>query len=110
MGSSPTTPILHKYQEDRFVPMKYLITTSYAWYNRGEQLILLYCIQNIPFTFDELPEIVKQNPEIIEKANSERSWEVEDLYNASRYLIMEECHPLMNEIELENPELMPADL
>ena len=33
----------------------------------------------------------------------------EDLYAWSDYLIMEECHPLMFELELENPEALPQD-
>jgi hypothetical protein len=27
----------------------------------------------------------------------------------SNYLIMEECHPLMFELDLENPEELPCD-
>ena len=39
--------------------MKYLIHTQYCWYDtsEGEKLVLMYFIQNVPFTFDELPEI-----------------------------------------------------
>jgi len=31
------------------------------------------------------------------------------LYQSSYYLILEECHPLMFEVELENPEMLPVD-
>jgi hypothetical protein len=31
------------------------------------------------------------------------------LYVYSNYLIMEEMHPLMFDIEVENPELLPKD-
>jgi len=89
--------------------MKYKISTKYAWYNRGQYLVLLYCIQDIPFTFDELPSIAKENPEVLDLANNEHRWEVEQMYNASMYLIAEECHPMMFELELENPELMPVE-
>ena len=90
-------------------PMKYRIETKYAWYNKGSTLILIYYIQNVPFTFDELPEIAKQHPEVIKLADEEKRWEPEDLYRASMYLMMEECHPMMYELELENPELLPVD-
>jgi hypothetical protein len=70
---------------------------------------LLYLIQNIPFTFDELPELARQNPSVIQLANSCRRWTAEDMYRASMYLMMEECHPMMYELELENPELLPVD-
>ena len=70
--------------------MKYRIETKYAWYNKGSTLILIYYIQNVPFTFDELPEIAKQHPEVIKLADEEKRWEPEDLYRASMYLMMEE--------------------
>ena len=36
-------------------------------------------------------------------------WEPEDLYRAARYLNAEECKPLVFELELKNPELLPVD-
>ena len=89
--------------------MKYLIHTKYCWYDKGDKLVLMYFIQNMPFTFDELPSIAKDDPEIVEMANSEKRWEQEDLYKAYQYLMTEECHPLKFELELEYPELMPVD-
>ena len=89
--------------------MKYLIHTKYCWYDKEDKLVLMYFIQNMPFTFDELPSIAKDDPEIVEMANSERRWKEEDLYKAYQYLMTEECHPLNYELELENPELMPVD-
>ena len=89
--------------------MKYRIDARYVWYNRGTQLVLMYFIQSIPFTFDDTPESYIYDPEILECADNERRFEPEDLYQASYYLMMEECHPLMFEVDLENPEMMPAD-
>ena len=89
--------------------MKYRIDTKYAWYDHeGDHLVLMYLIQNIPFTFDELPELARQNPSVIQLANSYRRWTA-DMYRASIYLMMEECHPMLYELELENPELLPVD-
>ena len=91
--------------------MKYHIDTKYAWYDHqeGRVLILLYFIQNVPFTFDELPEIAKSHPEVVNLADDEKRWTPEGLYRASSYLMLEECHPMLYELELENPELMPVD-
>ena len=90
--------------------MKYRIETKYAWYDHeGEHLVLLYLIQNIPFTFDELPELARQNPSVIQLANSYPRVTAEDMYRASIYLMTEECHPMMYVLELENPELLPVD-
>ena len=109
-GSSPPTRIPTKYSGISDKPMKYRIDTKYAWYDHeGDHLVLMYLIQNIPFTFDELPELARQNPSVIQLANSYRRWTAEDMYRASMYLIAEECHPMLYELELENPELLPVD-
>jgi hypothetical protein len=91
--------------------MKYRIDTTYAWYGgeNGSCLILVYLIQNIPFTFDELPEIAKYQSEILETADNGKKWTIEEMYRASMYLMAEECHPMVFDLELENPELLPVD-
>lgn len=89
--------------------MKYRIDTTYCWYNRGKEIVFMYFINGIPFTFDDLPHSGMYTTEIVEHANNESAYEPEDLYQASYYLILEECHPLMFELELENPELLPCD-
>jgi len=90
--------------------MKYRIETKYAWYDHeGEHLVLLYLIQNIPFTFDELPEIARNLPEVVQTANGNKRWSSEEMYKSSVYLMLEECHPMCFELELENPELLPVD-
>jgi hypothetical protein len=89
--------------------MKYRIDARYVWYNKGTQLVLMYFIQNIPFTFDDVPDSLMYDLELIELADNEKRFEPEDLYKSSFYLIDEECHPMLFEVELENPEMMPAD-
>jgi hypothetical protein len=69
----------------------------------------MYFINSVPFTFDDVPESYMFDVEILELADNERRFEPEDLYQASYYLMLEECHPLMFDLELENPEMMPAD-
>jgi hypothetical protein len=89
--------------------MKYRIDARYVWYNKGSQLVLMYFINQVPFTFDDVPDSLMYDLELIELADNERRFEPEDLYRSSFYLIDEECHPLMFEVELENPEMLPAD-
>jgi len=69
----------------------------------------MYFINHIPFTFDELPEIAFSDPELIELADQQLRWEPEDLYRTSFYLIDEQCHPMLFDVELENPECLPVD-
>ena len=90
-------------------PMKYRIDTSYCWYNGGKQIVLMYFINHIPFTFDDVPDDGLFDLSLIEIADGERRFEPEDLYQASYYLMAEECHPLMYELDLENPEMLPVD-
>jgi hypothetical protein len=89
--------------------MKYKIDAAYCWYNRETTIVLMYFINGIPFTFDELPHTGFHTIEIVEEANQNRTFEPEDIYQSSYYLIMEECHPLMFEVDLENPEALPVD-
>ena len=91
--------------------MKYQITTEYAWYDtpEGSNVILAYFIQNVPFTFDELPEIARNLPEVEMAANDNKRWTPEEMYRASMYLMTEEAHPMMFELEVDRPELLPVD-
>ena len=89
--------------------MNYRIDTAYCWYNKGTKIVLMYFINQVPFTFDELPDCAMQDLELIHLADNERKFEPEDLYKSSFYLIDELCHPLMFEVELENPEMLPVD-
>jgi hypothetical protein len=70
-------------------------------------IVKMYFIQDIPFTFDELPEGSIYDKELIEIANKYYHYEPEDLYKNSFYLIDEEAHPCLFDLELENPEDMP---
>jgi len=89
--------------------MKYRIDARYVWYNRGSMIVLMYFINQVPFTFDELPDESLFDLELIKIADNERRFEPEDLYQASYYLMLEECHPFLFDVELENPEMLPAD-
>jgi hypothetical protein len=70
----------------------------------------MYFIQDIPFTFDELPEGAIYDKGLIETANKYYHYEPEDLFKNSFYLIDEEAHPCLFDLELENPEDMPPDI
>jgi hypothetical protein len=73
-------------------------------------IVKMYFIQDIPFTFDELPEGSIYDKELIEIANKYYHYEPEDLFKNSFYLIDEEAHPCLFDLELENPEDMPPDI
>jgi len=88
--------------------MKYKITYSYNWYKvEGDKFIIkTYHINGIPFTFDDLPTIMQDDPEIIAKAEQQLIMTPEIFYQKSFYLIDEQCHPCLFELDLENPEAL----
>ena len=87
--------------------MKYTLSQSYCFY-MGE-VVRMYFIEGVPYTFDELPLLVQEHPEVQMEALSQRDYDDDDLYNYSNYLMMEEMHPLMYDFEVLNPELLPQD-
>lgn len=91
--------------------MGYKISTDYCWYKlENEDIIVkMYFMNHIPFTFDEIPSIVTEDPEVITIANRNRKYNPEDLYKTSFYLIDEQAHPCLFPVDLENPEDLPDD-
>ena len=89
--------------------MSYRIDKGYCWYNNRSQIVLMYFISGIPFTFDELPDGHLYDQELCREADKNLPYEPEDLYRSSFYLIDEEVHPCLFPVELENPEDMPQD-
>jgi len=87
--------------------MTYKITSHYCFHNGT--IVDMYFINGIPFTFDNITTIMEDDPYVIMEAKDNISYDSEDMYRWSNYLIMEECHPLIYELELENPEAMPRD-
>jgi hypothetical protein len=88
--------------------MSYKITSSYNWYEAGcdKFIIKTYYINGIPFTFDELNEFDQKNPEIIAKAEQQFLMTPNEFYLKSFYLIDEQAHPMLFEMDLENPEVL----
>lgn len=73
-------------------------------------IVMMWFINGIPFTFEELPQAVQD----LDDVRTEADWySLEytdiDLYNASEYLIMEQCHPLIFDMEYmtDNYENIP---
>lgn len=92
--------------------MKLKITTTYNHYttpDNDKMICKFYLINNIPFTFDEIPRISQDDPAVIALADISYRYSAEDLFRASNYLILEEAHPLLFDLDLENPELLPID-
>lgn len=73
------------------------------------EVVRMYFIQDLPYTFDELPLLIQEHPLVQTEALSYKDYDDEELFRVSNYLVMEEMHPLIYDIEVENPELLPKD-
>tara|TARA_Y100000022_G_scaffold148566_1_gene130258 strand:- start:216 stop:515 length:300 start_codon:yes stop_codon:yes gene_type:complete len=89
--------------------MNLKLSKAFVW-NETEgfkRVVTMFFINGIPFTWDELTEEEERSYSPTIAANThQRVYTPEDLFKASGYLIMEECHPCFFELELENPELL----
>jgi hypothetical protein len=89
--------------------MSYQISQAYCWYNNGTMIVKMYFINQIPFTFDEMPDGHMYDDDLKRLADKQRTFEPEDLFKNSFYLIDEEAHPLLFEMDLENPQDLPDE-
>lgn len=91
--------------------MKYKLSFGYRWIDTAKEsfIVKMYFIQEIPYTFDEVPQVIQDDPEIDLEAGENKRYTDEDIYLSSMYLSLEEAHPLMYELEYENPECLPVD-
>ena len=95
----------------------FVIETTYCWYieeleDSFERIVLMYFINGIPFTFDELEDLDQTEedlPMITTIADYEKRYNTAELYRFYGYLMQEEMHPMVFPIDLENPEDLPPD-
>jgi len=73
------------------------------------QVVRMYFIQGMPYTFDELPQLVQDHPSVQTEALQYPDYDDEQLYLASSYLVTEGAHPLMFDVPVNDPELLPKD-
>ena len=73
-------------------------------------IVKMYFINQVPFTFDELEDGHLYDKDLRKLADKQRSFDPEDLFKSSFYLIDEEAHPLLFEVDLENPQDLPEDI
>ena len=87
--------------------MEYVLSQKYVFYMGN--VVRMYFIQGIPYTFDELPQIIQDHPSVHTEALESEEYYDEQLYRWHSYLMEEECHPLCFELPVNDPELLPKD-
>jgi len=85
--------------------MKYKITRKHVFLDKDP--VLMYFIENMAFAFDVLDKIDKQDKWILAEAAINEEYTLKDVIRSSEYLLQEECHPVLFELDLVNPELIP---
>lgn len=86
---------------------KYTISKNHVFIDND--VVLMYYIQDMPFAFDLLEEKEKENRWILCEAANNQEYTMEDLFRFSDYLIAEECHPMLFDLDLVNPEVLPDE-
>jgi|TARA_B100001250_G_scaffold137402_1_gene117600 hypothetical protein len=71
--------------------------------------VLMYFIQEIPFAIDDLTLQQKQDKWILSEAAINPEYTLQDIFRWSDYLIAEECHPVLFELDIVNPEVLPDE-
>ena len=85
--------------------MKYKITRKHVFLDKDP--VLMYFIENMAFAFDVLDKIDKEDKWILAEAAINEEYSLKDVIRSSEYLLQEECHPVIFELDLVNPELIP---
>ena len=92
------------------VNLVYTITTRFCWFDDGKMIVKMYLINEMPFTFDELPFGHLWDEELCRVADENRTYDPEDMYKAFSYMVEEEVHPVYFPIDIQNPEVLPTDM
>ena len=86
---------------------KYTISRRHVFVDN--EPVLMYYIESIPFAFDILEREEKEDKWILSEAALNQEYTLEDIFRYSDYLIAEECHPVLFELDLVNPEVLPDE-
>ena len=94
----------------------YTADARYVWYNKGMMIVLMYFINGVPFTFEEVIELGplasynKSDLDCMRLADNEKRYESDDVFKGASYLISENAHPCFDNIEISNVEILPNDI
>ena len=86
---------------------KYTISRKHCFVDN--EPVLMYFVEGVPFAFDVLEREQKEDKWILSEAALNQEYTLDDIFRYSDYLIAEECHPVLFELELVNPEVLPDE-
>jgi len=85
--------------------MKYQIGKRHVFVD--SEPVRMYFINDIPFAFDGLEHHQKQDKWILTECAINPEYTLEDILRWGDYLMEEECHPVLFELDLVNREILP---
>ena len=94
----------------------FIVDARYVWYNQGTMIVLMYFLNNVPFSFDEVFRLEAHkymdplDMECMNLADKESRYNPEDVFKGASYLIAEQAHPCFHDIEIQNIEILPDDI
>tara|TARA_B100000886_G_scaffold317184_1_gene256290 strand:- start:299 stop:517 length:219 start_codon:yes stop_codon:yes gene_type:complete len=69
----------------------------------------MFFINEMPFALDPLEDIEKQDKWILSECAINETYTLDDMLRWSDYLISEECHPVLFELNLVTKEGLPDE-
>lgn len=84
----------------------YRVRCDYRYVN-GIGIVLVYFLNGLPFVYDDISDDERNDPFIKICAEEEPSLDIEDLTKNSEYLMLEELHPLIFPVELDEISILP---
>lgn len=88
----------------------FTVSQSLNWFDNATIIVRMYFLNNVPFTFDEMPEGHLYDRDLVNEADKNRDYDLEDVFQGSTYLALEGCHPCFHPIEISNRDELPEDL
>jgi len=86
--------------------MEYQVRSEYRFVDTVG-IVLVYTINGMEFVYDDISDEELADPMIQAVAAHEPLLDIETLIRNSEYLIMEEMHPLLFPIELDEHSVLP---
>jgi hypothetical protein len=90
----------------------YVPSISYQWYvelNKASKIVKVFKLNDIPYCYNDISETESTASSVISEANANKAITPDIILKGSSYLILELAHPLLFDIEVTNPRLLPQD-
>lgn len=86
--------------------LMYKVTAKHVL-TEEEGIVKVYFINDTPFTYDSIDDIMKNDEKIIEEAIHWPTLSIEEIHQKSAYLLEEGLHPLLNSVKLHPESVLP---